>query len=502
MMWILLKFIACSALLMLLFQLFLAKEKAFRLNRWVLLFLIPAAMLIPFISFPINLPQESMETTSYLPLVQHQPINITQSAPSPQPVSPQYLMLVVYLAIFGLLLFKKLKALIKLIHWTKVASTKKIQGASLILSRKVNTPFSFSQYLFMHPSDYREGEEKTDMLLKHELVHIEQKHYFDLFLVELLTVVCWFNPIVYLVKKAMVINHEYLADQEVQETYQPIKYKKLLLQFTAQNKPTIGTSSISNSDLKNRLVMMNKPIKKTKIQFRIISFSLLATLIITGFSVEVNAQQTPSTSQKTNKGGWDQYVEIETQPEFKGGMEAFYQYVENQLEYPIEARQKGTEGIVEIQFVVEKDGSLSNVTAIKGIGFGCDAEAVSVVQNAPAFNPGKQRGRPVRVQMVLPVLFSLNKSDPDNLPSGAFSVKEVDQRNGQLDVDATYANGLWTGTVRDPEGNPLPGATIITEDPYVGTVTDINGQFSIKIAQFERLTIIFVGYKSVKLVGK
>jgi protein TonB len=91
----------------------------------------------------------------------------------------------------------------------------------------------------------------------------------------------------------------------------------------------------------------------------------------------------------------------------KGGMEAFYKFVRDKLKYPAQARRMGIEGKVFVEFVVNRDGSIVDVKSIKGIGAGCDEEAVRVVQSMPAWNPGKQRGKPVRQRMVLPITFKL-----------------------------------------------------------------------------------------------
>jgi protein TonB len=91
----------------------------------------------------------------------------------------------------------------------------------------------------------------------------------------------------------------------------------------------------------------------------------------------------------------------------KGGMQAFYEYVGKKLKYPAQARRMGTEGKVFVQFVINKDGSISDVVAIKGIGAGCDEEAVRIIQSAPPWTPGKQRGKPVKQRMVLPITFKL-----------------------------------------------------------------------------------------------
>jgi protein TonB len=91
----------------------------------------------------------------------------------------------------------------------------------------------------------------------------------------------------------------------------------------------------------------------------------------------------------------------------KGGMAAFYKYVGDKMKYPPQARRMGIDGKVFVEFVINKDGSISDVKAVKGIGAGCDEEAVRVVQSAPAWSPGKQRGKPVKQRMVLPITLKL-----------------------------------------------------------------------------------------------
>ncbi|MBL7847721.1 MAG: TonB family protein [Cyclobacteriaceae bacterium] len=91
----------------------------------------------------------------------------------------------------------------------------------------------------------------------------------------------------------------------------------------------------------------------------------------------------------------------------KGGMAAFYKYVSDKIKYPPQARRMGIEGRVFVEFVIAKDGTLTEVRAIKGIGAGCDEEAVRIVQSAPPWNPGKQRGKPVKQRYTLPIIFKL-----------------------------------------------------------------------------------------------
>ena len=98
---------------------------------------------------------------------------------------------------------------------------------------------------------------------------------------------------------------------------------------------------------------------------------------------------------------------VEKRPEFPGGHAAMYEYLSKNLRYPVMAKRMGIEGRVFVQFVISKDGSISHVETIKGIGSGCDEEAERVIKSMPAWSPGKQRGKAVKVQMIIPVYFKL-----------------------------------------------------------------------------------------------
>jgi len=99
---------------------------------------------------------------------------------------------------------------------------------------------------------------------------------------------------------------------------------------------------------------------------------------------------------------------VETQPNPPGGMSGWNKYLSNNLKYPTQARRMGVEGTVIVVFVVNTDGSIQDVAVLRGIGGGCDEEAIKVVSEAPKWEPGKQRGRPVRTRMRLPIRFKLS----------------------------------------------------------------------------------------------
>lgn len=132
-------------------------------------------------------------------------------------------------------------------------------------------------------------------------------------------------------------------------------------------------------------------------------FSLISFLSLFLGIFLSNAQNNP-TSQSERVV----FSNPEELPEFSGGRKAFLKYLKTNLKYPKEARKLGVEGKVYIEFTVEKDGSLSNIKVLKGIGFGCDKEALRVMRNSPKWKPGSIKGEIQRVKMSVPIIFRLS----------------------------------------------------------------------------------------------
>ncbi|ATP56960.1 hypothetical protein CPT03_10940 [Pedobacter ginsengisoli] len=101
--------------------------------------------------------------------------------------------------------------------------------------------------------------------------------------------------------------------------------------------------------------------------------------------------------------------DIQAYPEFEGGMKAWAKFIQRNLRYPNAAQEVDAQGKVFISFVIEKDGSVSNVTVLKGIGYGCDEEAVRVISKSPKWKPGRQNDQNVRVRYNMPLSFMINR---------------------------------------------------------------------------------------------
>jgi periplasmic protein TonB len=102
------------------------------------------------------------------------------------------------------------------------------------------------------------------------------------------------------------------------------------------------------------------------------------------------------------------FTAVEQNPEFPGGTSEMYKFLGNNIKYPAAAQRANVSGRVFVKFVVEKDGSIGNVEVLKGIGFGCDEEAIRVIKSMPKWNPGRQNGKNVRVFYNMPVVYKLD----------------------------------------------------------------------------------------------
>jgi len=130
--------------------------------------------------------------------------------------------------------------------------------------------------------------------------------------------------------------------------------------------------------------------------------SLLLMLVVAPMmQAQVDENQAP-------KGESEVFVIVEEAPSYPGGEEAMYAFLGKHMEYPRKARENGITGSVYVTFIVEKDGSISNISIKRDIGAGCGAEVVRVIKMMPRWKPGRQKGNPVRCQFTLPVKFNLS----------------------------------------------------------------------------------------------
>ena len=228
------------------------------------------------------------------------------------------------------------------------------------------------------------------------------------------------------------------------------------------------------------------------------SLAFISIFLISNIACSQDKRATESESS-TTKPERETFTIVEAQPSYKGGFDAFYKYLITDIKYPVEARNAGTEGIVKVKFDIERNGSVSNVSAMEGLGFGCDKEAIRVITNAPGFKAGSQRCRTIKTTIIIPITFKLDKEkrNPDNSAQGIVVAGELTVLPSELIVTADYKNGAWAGTVTNSDGKKLPGVNIVLAGTKYGTVSDLSGALSIKAEAEQELHISCVGYESV-----
>ncbi|GAP42085.1 protein containing TonB family C-terminal domain [Lentimicrobium saccharophilum] len=122
---------------------------------------------------------------------------------------------------------------------------------------------------------------------------------------------------------------------------------------------------------------------------------------------EIPAYVPPAVTEEEEVAEAEIFMVVEDAPSFPGGDEARIRFLQQNIKYPQMARESSIQGTVYVTFVVERDGSVTDVRVLRGIGGGCDEEAIRVIKAMPKWNPGKQRGKPVRVQFNMPIKFTL-----------------------------------------------------------------------------------------------
>ncbi len=286
-------------------------------------------------------------------------------------------------------------------------------------------PASFFEYILLPDFDPERPDQRQIIL--HESMHIRLKHSWDLLLIQFAKIIFWFNPLIYGFERAIREIHEYQADQGVTSTFSRKEYSGLLLQMITRGRGWQFMNNFNQFQTKKRIMMMTKPKSDNREKSRFLFALPVIALLFFVFSCEMTPEEEiegptqmgvkevpnigPSSinakMRAVGKDGQEIFDVVETQPMPQGGMSAWNNYLATNLKYPTQAKELGIEGTVIVVFTVNSDGSISNVEILRGIGGGADEEALRVVENAPNWEPGKQRDRVVNTRMRLPIRFKL-----------------------------------------------------------------------------------------------
>lgn len=281
----------CLVLLLGFYQLVLEKEKMHRFNRFYLIGSILFSCLVP--GFIITVEPTIIETSvftgfSTLEQIPHETIptqQITETIDYTQYIIGVYILIS---SILFILLSKKVYSLLN-----KVKQNQHINyfSATVVLLKERIVPYTFLHYIFINKHSYQ-TDSLEEQILTHELAHVEQKHSIDVLFIEVLQNLFWFNPIFRYYKKAIQLNHEFLADDAVIQSHKNItEYQYLLLNTTAQNNNIYLASNFNYSLTKKRLLMMTKPSSSTKILLKKLLVLPLVAGFIFAFAQRVEAQE-------------------------------------------------------------------------------------------------------------------------------------------------------------------------------------------------------------------
>lgn len=275
---IIFKIILCSSVLVGIYYLFLEREKMFRFNRFYLLFALVFSYAIPFVK--INLPAVSQQKNQLV----FEDIQMQQLIQNSSQVS-QFdwlnLGLIIYTLISIILIFKAFVSIFKIINLKGIDLV--YQNQKIRLIEKDLPPFSFWNKIYLNKTYFENGKIDNRIFL-HEKTHLTQKHSLDLIFIEILKAISWFNPAIYLYKKAITSNHEFLADEEIINQEFNIKdYQKLILAevLQVQNLSFINPFNFNNT--KKRFIMMNtkkSKLEKTKKMVAVSAFVGLSILFV------------------------------------------------------------------------------------------------------------------------------------------------------------------------------------------------------------------------------
>ncbi len=305
--------------------------------------------------------------------------------------------------------------------------------------RKAAGPFSFFRMVFLHPESHSDKE--TDEILTHECTHVSQWHSIDVILSEMMCMACWFNPFVWLLKREVRHNLEYLADNTViQSGYDSKSYQYHLLGLAHHQSVTTLYNSFNVLHLKNRIMMMNKKRSPGIVRTKYLIFIPLVGILMLLSNIEAVARLTvrlaneatvsnamvtaTDVSSKSREVNEQVFTVVEKMPSFPGGDAELLKYIATNIKYPKESLDNGEQGRVICSFIVGRDGSVNNPEVLRGVTPLLNEEAVRVINTMPRWNPGMQRGKAVAVKYTVPITFRL-KSPVEEAKEETLTVVDV-----------------------------------------------------------------------------
>ena len=435
-----LKSSVCLAIFYLFYRLLLARETFHRFNRFSLLGILLLSCLLPLVEVSVKQETEVHQTMLTLEqlLMMADAVNATEAGARAETATVTWIQvaLLVYLAGIVFFAFRNVYSLVRLLMLLKSGKKEDIgsylpgrkERVTLIVHNCDIAPFSWMGYIVISRKDL---EENGREILIHELAHIHNRHSWDLLVADVCIFFQWFNPASWLLKQELQNIHEFEADETViKEGVDAKQYQLLLIKKAVGTRLYSMANSFNHSSLKKRITMMLKEKSNPWARAKYLYILPLAALAVTAFArPEVSAVADEISAVKVIAPAVHDSIQpnvqpavaapssaLDQMPEFPGGMEALNTYLRNNIRYPQEAQKAGIQGRVIIQFIVSKDGSITDAEVVESVDPQLDAEGLRLIKNMPRWKPGMRKGQAIRVKQTLPIRFAFTKTSdkPEN----------------------------------------------------------------------------------------
>lgn len=388
----------CLGILYLAWWAFMRKDTFFTINRYYLFASILFSLILPAFNFSAITSFGSISTRILLDAITVKPEELHTAFLSN--LSAFQVITVVYLtgvAIFSIRFLIQLVQIYRLI--TKYGISRR-EGIKIVFTDSNYAPFSFFGLIFLNS---KFNEEDIEKIVIHEKVHIDQRHSVDLILLELLTIIQWFNPFTWLYRKSLKSIHEFLADEGVLlKGFDKFGYQQLLLSMSLGIQVNDLTNNIHKSIIKRRFTMMNREKSNISSSLKyavLLPFALTALIL---FGINDLPSKTPVLIISDSV-----YVNPDVMPLFPGGEKALQKFLISNVKYPEICRENKIQGKVVVDFTVTKSGKVENIKVSLSAHPEMDKEGMRVIGLMPDWSPGQIKGNVVDVKMSMPFNFKL-----------------------------------------------------------------------------------------------
>ncbi|MDQ3291609.1 MAG: M56 family metallopeptidase [Bacteroidota bacterium] len=428
---------ACLLVFYLLYNLLLKRENCFQYNRFYLLLTPLLSFIIPLVELPFL---QQPEPFTIFVTEQLAPVTISVNGEATSETNllnwktGLFLLYGVGVTFF---FFRLLRQLYHLQQFTLRTQANQFywQNIRVHKTEGLQPTFSFWNRIYWDNSQAL-SEAEMEKVLLHEAVHVRQKHSLDILYLELLRIICWFNPLIYLYQQAIINTHEFIADAVVLRTTTPETYANLLAQQMLHRLEFSFGNYFNKSLTLKRMKMIQQTHRRPG------KIKLLAVLPVLGVLLFVLSCAEPETpvnqvskgENETNASGINSdeiFTFVEQNPSFPGGTEKMIAFLSKNIKYPATAKNADLEGTVVAEFVITKAGKITDIKIVKSLSPETNAEAKRVIKQMPDWEPGKQDGKPLNVKYTLPIRFALNDASPEPEKARGF-IQYQDKTNTKI----------------------------------------------------------------------